>query len=138
MLRNICKFVLSFVIVITLSSCVHSLKLLKATSQKWCITEKKLKGTAYHIVCETKFSYRRLKLDSIFIQQKWFREFNYSVLGKKNTFQEFNKNDSVLISLTVMDTLPSLPIYLSYSLDNKKKQLTINHIKILPSLCPDK
>ncbi len=127
----------SFFIMLMLafSSCRCPLTVLKSTSQQWCIKEKNIKGTAYHIVCKTRLPYQQLHLDSVYIQHQWYNRFHYSVLGKSNTFQQFVKNDSILISLTVMDTIPSLPIYLSYTQNKKNKHLVIKEIKILTSLC---
>lgn len=132
------SILISILILILLISCSSPLKIYKATAQKWCLTNKNIKGVNYHILLFTKANYNQLTFDSLKISDDVsIKQINYSVIGKSNTFQQFQKNDTVIISYNAFnnENIQSLMIYFTYK--NKMHYLPVNHFIELKKLCND-
>jgi len=116
--------------------CYQNFKVYKATYQKWCLPDNNIYGVNYHIVLIAKKDYNCLIIDSLYVQDKFYKEFHYSVLGKSNTFKNFKKNDKVLVSVNVYDTInvQNFVIYYTYK-GIFKKRLFVKDFIILNDLC---
>lgn len=132
-MNKILSIVILFVI---LSSCSSSLKIYKATAQCWCVADKNIKGVNYHILLPVKANYNQLTLDSLLILSEKINQFNYSVIGKSNTFQQFQKNDTIIISYNVSNLENIEPVIIYYTYKNKTHRLSVDNFIELHKLCP--
>ncbi len=133
-MNKIFSIVVLFVI---LSSCSSPLKIYKATAQRWCIADKNIKGVNYHILLPVSANYNQLALDSLLISSDIkIRQINYSVIGKSNTFQQFQRNDTIIISYNASNQESIEPLIIYYTYKNKTHCLFVNHFIELHKLCP--
>lgn len=130
------KIFLILILLLTLNSCSLPLKLYKATAQRWCVGD--IKGVNYHILLPSKTDYNHLTLDSILIDSSdiMVKQFNYSVIGKSNTFQQFQQNDTIIISYNASNQVNIESLVLYYTYKNKVYRLPIVHFIELHNLCP--
>jgi hypothetical protein len=131
------KITLYCLVFLLFLGCRSSLQEIKSTKQHWCLTDKGIYGINYHFTFKAFKDYKELKLDSIFIHNKWINNFHYSVLGKSNTEQNFTKGDTILISLNILDTLKSeSKIIITYTTGKRNHKVFINKLISLKNLCP--
>ncbi len=123
------------IITFLLISCKPPLQEIRSTRQQWCVESKNLVGINYHFTVKTMADYTKLRLDSIWLHGKWVSKFHYSVLGKANTDTAYFKNDTILISINMMDTLFKQPIILHFTINSKNKKISITRLTTLKSLC---
>ena len=139
------RVVLKIIIYCCLFSCSTThLKFIRATSQKWASEQGDISGTNYHIVLKTLCDSNILKIKSLCIESKNFTNFNLSVLGKSNTYYNYSKGDSILISINIVDKEISNrescncyrkdKINISYFYKNKLHNINTKTIQILQSL----
>ncbi|MCX7955197.1 MAG: hypothetical protein N3A01_08420 [Bacteroidales bacterium] len=120
---------------IILISCRSAFKTEKATYQVWCEKEKGLKGVNYHILLNSYTSYKNAKIDSVFVQDKWRKLFKYSVIGKSNTDTCFQKNDKIILSIFVPDTVNVKVFKIAYSKNKKNNIIEVKNFIPLKNLC---
>lgn len=117
-------------------SCTPALQLTKATSQYWCVNEKKINGVNHHILLKTNVSYSELTFDSLKCNKTLIKDYNYSVIGKSINEQRFNKNDTVIISFNRIGVAKAEPITIYFSLNHHQKCINVNNFSLLKPLCP--
>lgn len=135
-LQYLKKFFYLMIMFNFLACCNPAFKVKKATYQIWCDHDKGLKGTNYHIVMKSYSNYKVIKIDSIFVQNKWEKRFHYSVLGSSNTDTCFRKNDEVILSIFVQDTINIKNFKVAFSKKNSRKKIvTVKNFIPLKNLC---
>lgn len=123
-------------ILITSVSCKPILLTINATSQYWCVKEKNIEGVNCHILLKTSAAYTDLKLDSITVNKLSISNYSYSVIGKSNTEQRFQKDDTIIVSFNTIGIKKADLICVFYYFKKKQKVITIYKTKELQSLCP--
>lgn len=112
------------------------IKIYKTTAQRWCVSDKNIKGINYHLLLPVKTDYTRLTIDSMQINDDKIVQVNYSVIGKSNTYKQYQKNDTIIISHNSINQNSVGQIIIYYTFKNKKNSLFISNIKEIKSLCP--
>ncbi len=139
------KYIIFVLLTIFLNSCnSKQLILLKSSSQTWSTTDKNISGTNYHFLLKTLANKNELQIDSLCVKNKLITNFHYSVIGKSNTYTNYIKEDSIIISInepniktTNNKTCACLKNYASciyYTYKNKNYQLNVDSIIILQNL----
>lgn len=139
------KYFIFVLTVIFLNACTsNKLILLKSTAQTWSSTDNNISGTNYHFLLKTLASKNELKIDSLCIKNKLITNFNYSVIGKSNTYTNYIKRDSILISLNETNNktqrnnncscLKNYSSCIYFSFKNKSFELYIDSMINLPNL----
>lgn len=125
-----------FVVTCVVLSCRAPLDEIKSTQQRWCLESKGMYGINYHFTVRTARDYRQIRLDSIWLHNRWVKQFHYSVLGKSNIETQFEPGDTILISVNVGDTIQGNSCLLRYSFRNKHKEIMMRKWVYLKNLCP--